>query len=79
MISGWLIAAGAYASWDRLSKVVDWAVVLFGLLLLASVVFSLLCGGMRTMATGRERWVEHKRGKKVIQRGFAPTALSIRT
>lgn len=53
MISGSLIAAGSYASWDQESEVGDSGVFLFGLLRLASVLFSLLCEGMGAMATGR--------------------------
>ena len=45
MISGSLIATGSYAPWDQLSEVANWGVVLFGLLLLTSIVFSLPYGG----------------------------------
>ena len=61
MIPGSMIATGSYALWDRLSDVGDWVVVLFGLLLWVSCVFSLFCLGVRAMSTRRYKQTKHKR------------------
>jgi hypothetical protein len=65
MIPGSMIATGSYALWDRLSDVGDWVVVLFGLLLWASCVFSLFCLGVRAMSTRRYKQAKHKRLPRV--------------
>ena len=61
MIPGSMIATGSYALWDRLSDVGDWVVVLFGLLLWVTCVFSLFCLGVRAMSTRRYKQTKHKR------------------
>jgi hypothetical protein len=65
MIPGSMIATGSYAPWDRLSDVGDWVVVLFGLLLWVSCVFSLFRLGVRAMSTRRYKQAKHKRLPRV--------------
>lgn len=64
MILGSTIATGSFPPWDRLSNVSDWIVVVFGMLLWVSCLFSLLCLGMRAMSTGRYKRAKHKNGKQ---------------
>jgi hypothetical protein len=58
-----MIATRSYAPWERVSDAGNWVVVVFGILLWASCVFSLVCLGMRAMSSGRYRRVKQKRGK----------------
>jgi hypothetical protein len=65
MIPDSMIATGSDAPWDRLSDVGDWVVVLFGLFLWVTYVFSLFCLGVRAMSTRRYKQTKHKRLPRV--------------
>ncbi len=51
MTHGSMIASGSYVPWDRLSDAGNLIVVLIGLLVWVSCVFSLVCVGVSAMST----------------------------
>jgi hypothetical protein len=51
----------------RISDVSDWVVVLFGLLLWASCLLSLLALGVHAMSIGRSKRARHKRSRQAKQ------------
>ncbi len=68
MISGSLIAMSFYPPWDRLSRLSDWIVVVFGMLIWACCVFSPLWLGMRAMSTERYKGARRKRARPAKER-----------
>jgi hypothetical protein len=62
-----LSATTSCVPWDQLSRIGDWLVVVFGMILWISYLVSLACLGMHAVLTRRDKGKKHKGSRHAKQ------------